>query len=339
MKLARCHPLEYWSEGVVEWWKTLLECRSGGVLEPSIQGGWGHPPSNFPSLHHSSSPPHHSSTPSSYGITVKLLLLLCLISSFGWSETVTGPFIMDESFKRHELFPYVFEEQTIVLIDNAGNRETRKLRRFSRIEESGAVKYLFVFDTPTEIQGVALLGIHGQSSIIYLPALGAITKSGSENNRGSYFLGTDFAIEDLTAEFSSSFRYVRVNDQEIDKRLCFVVEAFPQGSNIEATTGYGLRRHFIRQDNFFIVRTDYFDHGGRFIKRQTAHDLKNVNGEMWRANMILMENDREQHKTLIKINRRVFSRDYVPSEIFTTEWLLANRHIRTINDMLVENAN
>ena len=250
---------------------------------------------------------------------------------------------MDECFKRHELFPYVFEEQTIILIDNVGNRETRKLRRFSRIDEGGAVKYLLVFDTPAEIQGVALLGIHEQSGIsetnIYLPALGAITKSGSENNRGSYFLGTDFAIEDLTAEFVASFRYVRVKDQKIDKRPCFVVEAFPQGSNIEATTGYSLRRHFIRQDNFFIIRTDYFDHRGRFIKRQTSHDLKNVNGDMWCADMILMENDREQHKTLVKINRRVFSRDYVPAEMFTKEWLLANRHIKTTNDMLIENAN
>ena len=54
---------------------------------------------------------------------------------------------MDESFKRHKLFPYVFEEQTMILIDNAGNRETRKLRRFSRMEDSGTVKYLFVFDS------------------------------------------------------------------------------------------------------------------------------------------------------------------------------------------------
>ena len=48
---------------------------------------------------------------------------------------------------------------------------------------------------------------------------------------------------------------------------------------------------------------------------------------MWRANMILMENQKETHKTLIKINRRIFSHDYVPAEMFTSTWLLENRHI------------
>ncbi|MFH1487459.1 MAG: outer membrane lipoprotein-sorting protein, partial [Pseudomonadota bacterium] len=92
-------------------------------------------------------------------------------------------------------------------------------------------------------------------------------------------------------------------------------------------TGCSLRRHFVRQDNFFVIRTDFFDRRGRFFKRLTQHDLKRVDGDMWRADMILMEDQKERHKTLIKIDRRVFSHDYVPSEMFTPEWLLENRHI------------
>jgi len=48
---------------------------------------------------------------------------------------------------------------------------------------------------------------------------------------------------------------------------------------------------------------------------------------MWRANMILMEDHRERHKTLIKIDKRVFSQDYVPAELFTPEQLLDQVHI------------
>ena len=40
--------------------------------------------------------------------------------------------------------------------------------------------------------------------------------------------------------------------------------------------------------------------------------------------MILMENKKDQHQSLIKISRRVFSRDYVPAEIFTAKWLYEN---------------
>jgi hypothetical protein len=49
--------------------------------------------------------------------------------------------------------------------------------------------------------------------------------------------------------------------------------------------------------------------------------------------MILMENFREHHKTLIKIDERVFSHSYVAPEIFTLEWLMENRHIKTSKKM------
>jgi hypothetical protein len=59
---------------------------------------------------------------------------------------------------------------------------------------------------------------------------------------------------------------------------------------------------------------------------------------MWRANMILMENYKGRHKTLLKINQRVFSHDYVPPEIFTAAWLLENRHILDTKKRLLQDA-
>jgi hypothetical protein len=207
------------------------------------------------------------------------------------------------------------------------------MRRFSRVEKDGTVKYLLVFDNPPEVRGVALLAVCKPAGRvkggIYLPAFGKELKSQAGEVRGSHFLGTDFAIEDLTPEALSDFRYVRVADQQIDKTDYFVVEAFPKDEKTEQTTGYSLRRHFIRQDLFFVARTDYYDRRGRLSKRQTFHDLKKVDGDMWRADMILMENHKRRHKTLIKITRRVFSHDYVPPEIFTPAWLLDNRHVQT----------
>jgi len=228
----------------------------------------------------------------------------------------------------------------MILIDSAENRDVRKARRFSRVEPDATVKYLLIFDHPAEVRGVALLAIRHPSgrieSKIYLPAFGKELKSTSGKSRGNHFLGTDFAIEDLAPEVLSDFRYVRKTDYKIGKILYFVVEAFPKDSEIERATGYGLHRHFIRQDNFYIVRTDYYDPRGRLLKRRTHHDLKMVDGTMWRANMILMENHKEQHKTLIKINQRVFSHDYVPPEMFTSEWLLENRHVQSTEKRLFQ---
>ncbi len=272
-----------------------------------------------------------------------LLIAYCLLffsKPVQADEKWTGRHLMDEAFKRHELFPYVFEEQTMILMDDAEHRDVRKMRRFSRVEKDGTIKYLLLFDNPVEIRGVALLAIHKHSgqedSWIYLPAFGKELKSITGESRGNHLLGSDFAVADLATEVLSDFRYVREVDQKINKTVYFVVNAFPQDEKIERTTGYSLRRHFIRQDNFFIVRTDYFDRRGRLFKRKTNHDLKIVNGDMWRANMILMEDYKKRHKTLIKITRRVFSHDYVPPEMFTLAWLLENQHIKGAENPLSE---
>jgi len=271
-----------------------------------------------------------------------LLSFSIFIKSVHADEKWTGHRIMNEVLTRHELFPYVFEKQTMILIDSAGNRDVRKLRRFSRVEKDGTVKYLLVFDNPMEVRGVALLAVRqhsgGEEGGVYLPAFGKELKPGAENSRASHLLGTDFTIEDLTVEVLQDFRYIRLADKKVGQITCLVVEALPRDEAIERITGYRMRRHFIRQDNFFIIRTDYYDSRGRFFKRQTYHDLKRVDGKMWRADMILMENHKERHKTLIKINQRVFSHDYVPPKMFTSAWLLDNQHIQSTERLLFRDA-
>ena len=242
-----------------------------------------------------------------------------------------GRTIMEEVFRRHEQYPYVFERQSMVLTDADGKRETRRLRRFSRVEEDRTYKYLLLFDHPPEVRGTALLAIRRPSgeteNAIYLPAFGPELKSSATEHRGNHFLGTDFAVEDLAAEVLSEYRYRRRPDKRRGDTLFFVIDAKPAEEQIEKLTGYGLRRHFIRQDNFYITRTDYFDRRMRPFKSQSSHDLRRVDGEMWRANMVLMENRREHHQSLIKIDQRVFSKEYVPAELFTAEYLLEQRHM------------
>ncbi len=262
-------------------------------------------------------------------------LLLSLAAPSALPSPVTdewdGRHLMDEVQRRHEQYPYVFERQTMVLMDALGNRDVRKVRRFSRIDEGRDFKYLLVFDYPREVRGVALLARHrpesATESAFYLPAFGKSMKTSTIENRATHFLGTDFSVGDLTAEDPDQYIYARQGEQSIGDTRYHVLEARPRDMETERLTGYGRRLHFIRRDNLFIARTDYFDRRGRLIKRRTLRDLKRVDGDMWRANMVLMEDFRDDHRTLIKVGERIFSRDYVPAEIFNAEWLLANRHI------------
>jgi len=244
--------------------------------------------------------------------------------------------IMREEQRRHEQFPYVYEEQTMVLTDAQGHKSVRKLRRFSRIEEDGSTKFLLIFDDPEEIRGVTLLAkrdAHGDTEQgVYLPAWGAEFKEPAADTRSGHFLGTDFSVDDLTTETLEKHSYVRGRDQLRESTEFFMIDAYPIDAKVERNSGYALRRHLVRKDLFMIVRTDFFDRELHFMKRITRHDLQRVSGESWRANMIVVSDERDKHHTLLKINRRIYSRDYVPAEIFNREFLVRNSRFGSLSD-------
>jgi len=268
-------------------------------------------------------------------------ILLLIIFSYSLSaqehpderfDEASGLKIMQEVQKRHQQFAFVYEEQSMVMIDRNGNRDTRSVKRYSRLEEDGTVKFLLLFDSPEEISGVALLATRNPSGetvkYVYLPAFGEQLIESVSSGLDGKFLGTDFSIENITGEVLDDYIYVRRPDKKINNIEYFEVDVYRMEDgfteNMLSTSKQALRRHSISKNNFYITKTEYFDKQGRVYKKQTHHDLRAVDGDMWRADMILMEDSKEHHQSLIKINRRIFSRDYVSAEIFTAEWLFKN---------------
>ncbi len=268
------------------------------------------------------------------------ILLLILISSSPSAEEypnenfdeATGLEIMQEVQKRHQQFAFIYEEQSMVMIDRNGDRDTRKLKRYSRVEDDGTVKFLLVFDSPEEINGVALLASRDASGktkkYVYLPAFGEQLIESMSSGLDGKFLGTDFSIESITGEVLDDYIYVRRPDKKVNNVKYYVVDVYRMEDgfteNMLPTNKQAIRRHSISKNNFYITKTEYLDKQGKVYKKQTHHDLRPVDGRMWRADMILMEDSKEQHRSLIKIDRRVFSRDYVSADIFTADWLFKN---------------
>lgn len=237
----------------------------------------------------------------------------------------SGLSLMEAVYERHRQYPYVYEEHSMVLIDRVGNRETRKANVYFRVEEDFKQRLLLLFESPDDVRGVAVLAerlADGETrQAIYLPALGENMIENAGDADEASFLGTDFTVENITGEQLEDYSYRRQRDVLINGKMYCVVDVY-ELENSKADIP--LRRHFISQDNLYITRTDYYDDLGRVRKRQSHHDLTQVLGDMWRANMMLMENLATEHQTLIKIDRRVFSQDYVPDEYFTAEYLFAN---------------
>lgn len=257
----------------------------------------------------------------------QIALVSLFITTSVFSADLDGAAIMAESVLRHEHTPFLYEEQTIILMDAKNNKDVRKARQFVRATGENSYHYLIVFDKPSTIRGVAFLVNDQHQTFMHLPAhpqkMFNITQDGSRN----YLMGTDFTMEDLLIEDLKLFSYQRQPDQKINKIDYYVVDALPKIQAGKHITGYRFRRLFLRQDNFFTVQTDYYDRRGRFQKRLNYHDLRLVEGQMWRGNLILMDNKQDHHKTLIKVTRRVLSQEWVPAELFTLEGIMAHKHM------------
>jgi len=269
------------------------------------------------------------------------LPLLLLGGAIGVGSGVRAAEVVDDSLARgaalmqqveqaQQQYPYIYTEQTMILTDAAGHRDVRQLRHYYRVDTAGHSRSLLIFDAPKAVRGTALLAIDGvgmgQYIGLYLPALRRITRLNRDHSRSSYFLGSDFSADDLLPERVGDYRYRRQPDMRIGSRLYAVVDARPKSLAVEQATGNSRRRLFVHLTGHYIVRIDFFDRHGLLYKRETRHDFHRFNSTMWRSNMLYMRNFREQHATLIKVQRRIFSRDYVPAEMFTPAWL--GEHLR-----------
>ncbi|MCC7166693.1 MAG: outer membrane lipoprotein-sorting protein [Rhodospirillales bacterium] len=255
---------------------------------------------------------------------------LALTPANARAQELTGRQILDQSAERHER-DFEREVQKMTLIDKAGAREERELRRYAR-RTDGAYRYLMVFHSPSGVKGSALLTWQNKDKAddqwLYLPAMGDKMKRVAEGGRKNYFMGTDFTFEDLVSESRDKFEYQRQPDETADGVAYYVVDARATDETLKKETGYGSRRLWVRKDNFFIARTDYFDKRAKLIKRQTTAKLAAIDQNTWRAGFSRMENFQENHITEIEIQARDLAEASVDPEIFRERYVTSGKHVR-----------
>jgi hypothetical protein len=241
-----------------------------------------------------------------------------------------GAAIMDRVRSHRPQACCVYQELTMILSDAAGESGVRRIRWFERHEPDGSSRLLLVFVAPADVRGAAVLVTRDSPGAtrgeVYLPALGRPIDLAARTAGAMPLVGSDFKLADLFRGAPRDFTYAREADAEIDRSMHYVVRATPvQGA--EQRTGGGARRHFVRKADHFLARTDFHDVRGVLARRQSFRDARQVEPGVWQADMILMEDFGERHRTLLKVERRVFSPDYAPTEIFSRQWLVEGRHL------------
>ena len=232
---------------------------------------------------------------------IALLALLVSLASGAWAQS--GRELIEDSLRRHAAPANVYQEQTLIQSDGLGQYTVRTLRYYARNDASGG-KRLLVIHTPEDLRGRTVFVAHDANG----------TRHGPEAS--SPLFGSDVSVADFEGEQPAGFRYAVEDHQDLDRISHYVLRAVPKDAAVAAATGYGVRRLYLRKDNLFVSRVDFLDRQGRIARRQTFRDARPDESGAWRPAMILTEDLREDRRTLVKVERRVHSADYVPDAIF-----------------------
>lgn len=235
---------------------------------------------------------------------MKAATTVALLCVCGLANAQSGGELIGESLRRHVQPEHAYEEQALVMTDRHGHHSVRTVRCYQR-RTQGYSDSLWVIETPAELRGTSIASSR--------PA-GDEARVGATPARSLF--GSTFLLADLEDEQPHDFRYERDEDQVLDRVPHFVLRAWPASAAVARATGFHERRIYLRKDNLFVSRIDFKDASGRPLRRQTFRDPRPDAFGAWRAGMVLMEDLRDHRRSLLKIERRVHSPDYVPSTVF-----------------------
>jgi hypothetical protein len=244
-------------------------------------------------------------------------------------KTLTASQVMAEFKTRHRVKSYISTE-LMLLVNRRGKKEKRILKSYYKNYGNGISKSLCLFLKPASARGVAVLTWDREKGDddqwLYLPSQKKMRRV-AQGSKKSYFFGTDITYEDMEEEHLDTYTYSMLSSEKIDNQDCYVIEAVPADRKKLRASGYSKRKIWIRKDIFYPVKIDFFSHGKRLIKTQTNHDLKKIEGNVWRPEKTQVANQKKRHKTLSGIKKHEFN---IPLDdaIFSERFILTGKYLQ-----------
>lgn len=231
-----------------------------------------------------------------------LVLLACLISTGALAETAEekGLRLAKEADARDAGFGDYVADMEMILRNRAGDESARQIRISVLEMDSDGDKSLSLFDEPADVKGTAMLtfshGLKPDDQWLYLPALKRVKRISSRNKSGP-FMGSEFAYEDLGSQEVEKYSYKYLKDEPCgDGWKCWVIERTPEYEH----SGYSRQTVWLDQDQYRLVKADFYDRKGALLKTLDWSGYKEYIGRHWRASDMFMENHQTGKTTLLK---------------------------------------
>ena len=186
------------------------------------------------------------------------------------------------------------QDMKMILIDKKGRERVRNLKVYGRDfgENGDDTKSIMFFLSPADIKNTGFLSYDyddadkDDDQWLYLPALKK-TKRIASSDKSSSFMGTDFTYADMTKRKLDNYDYKLLKEEEVRGHKTWVIEAIPNNEREIKETGYTKSIVFVRQDNFFVIRSVIWVKKGKKLKYMDVKKLEQIDG-IWTATQIEM---------------------------------------------------
>ena len=189
-------------------------------------------------------------------------------------------------------------EMKMVITNKSGQARIREIKAYTKTESDGTDKQLLIFLSPADVRDTRFLTVDYKTAgkadeqYIYIPALRkvrTIGTSGSDSKTGA-FLGSDFSFADIGTLDRSDFTVKAIGDESLEGRQYVKVEYSSNGPATVKKYGYGRVVRWIDEENATSLKSEYYDVGGRLVKRLVVNGQHLLEGKYWQFESMEMNN-------------------------------------------------
>lgn len=207
---------------------------------------------------------------------------------------------------------------TLVMKEKGGDTRTRKLAMKSK--KTGRDKKILIhFLEPSDVRGVGFMVWQypkkDDERWLYIPSVNMVKRIAANDKRSS-FMGTDFTYEDISGREVEDDKHKFVRSEKLNGEDCFVIQSTPRDAG---SAEFAYRLVWVRKDNYFSVKEQYFDKKKKLLKVYTVDDLEKLQG-IWTIKRMTMKNEQTDHSTSVTYTD-VKHNTGIPDTTFTERYL------------------
>ena len=151
---------------------------------------------------------------------------------------------------------------------------------------------------------------------LYLPVLKKVRRIATKEKGGS-FMGSDFSYDDVGGySWEEDYNAKLLGAEKYEGHDYYVLELVPRKPE---DVSYGKLKRWIHKENFYAMKTEYYDKHGDLLKVLYSSEFEKMEG-IWITKKMEMRNVQKGSKTII-VMKEVQINPEIPDSMFTTRQL------------------